>query len=223
MSDVNLGTDLHVNQLAKSRRARWLPIRVARAIYREVTRGPEVYGSEWGDPDVWTPLQFVRDHYVLPFVNPEHVAVEIGCGGGRWTRYLLGFKAVYAVDYYAPLLSEFRKTFSRYRHVVAVKNNGTDFPGVAINSVDYIFSFGCFGHINLELIDSYLGHIKSILKPGGNAVIHYSDKSKPMAQAPAFCDNSPEKMRQMLLAHGFRIIEEDTGTMWNGAIVRFTI
>jgi SAM-dependent methyltransferase len=223
MSLVELGTTLHTDQLARSRRARSLPIRIARAIYRELTRGPAIYGLEWGDPDVWTPLQFIRDRYVVPFVKPEHVAVDIGCGGGRWTRYLLGCKTVYAVDYYEELLTEFRKTFARYKHVKPVKNNGTDFPGIAPQSVDYILSFGCFGHINQTLIDSYLGNIKTILKPGGNVVIHYSDKNKAMAQEPGFADNTPEQMRALVLGHGYRIVQEDTTTMWNGAIIHFTI
>src|SRR5271165_6960969 len=131
MSLVELGTDLHTKKLARSWRQRWLPVRIVRAIYRELTRGPVIYGLEWGDPDVWTPLQFIRDRYVVPFVKPDHVAMDIGCGGGRWTRYLLGFKTVYAVDYYEELVAEFRRAFRRYRHVTAIKNSGTDFPGVA--------------------------------------------------------------------------------------------
>lgn len=223
MSLVDLGTTMHTNQLATSRRRRSLLSRVLRSIYRELTRGPAIYGLEWGDPDVWTPLQFIRDRYVLPFVNPDHVALDIGCGGGRWTRYLLPFKTVYAVDYYAELLIEFGRNFRRYRHVKPIKNNGTDFPGVAPHSVDYILSFGCFGHLNQSLIDSYLGHIKTILKPGGNVVIHYSDKNKAMAQEPGFADNTPEQMRALVLSHGYRIVQEDTTTMWNGAIIHFTI
>ena len=223
MALVDLGTTLHTDQLAYSRGARSLPIRIAKAIYREIFRGTAIYGLEWGDPDVWTPLKFIRDHYVLPFVKPDHVAMDIGCGGGRWTRYLLPCKTVYAVDYYAELMAEFRKTFDRYRHVVPIKNNGTDFPGVAPHSVDYILSFGCFGHLNQTLIDDYLANIKIVLKPGGNAVIHYSDKGKIMAQDAGFADNTPERMRAMVLSHGFTVVEEDTTTMWNGAIIRFTV
>jgi SAM-dependent methyltransferase len=220
---VDLGTSLHTDQLTRSRLAQMLPVRVARAIHRELTRGPFIYGLQWGDPDVWTPLQFIRDRFVVPFVNPDHIAVDIGCGGGRWTRYLLGFKTVYAVDYYEQLLSEFRKTFSRYKHVKPIKNSGTDFPGVAPQSVDYVFSFGCLGHINQTLIDGYLAHIKQILKRGGNVVIHYSDKNKVMAQDRGFSDNTPEQMRALVLSHGFTIIQEDTTTMWNGSIIHFTI
>ena len=220
---VDLGTTLHTDQLARARRARFLPVRLAKAVYKELTKGPDIYGLEWGDPDVWTPLRFIRDRYVTPFVNPEHVAVDIGCGGGRWTRYLLGFKTVYAVDYYEELLSEFRKSFLRHRHVKSIKNNGTDFPGIALQSVDYIFSFGCFGHINQTLIEGYLGHIKEILKPGGNVIIHYSDKNKIMAQDAGFSDNTPEQMRALVLSRGYTIIQEDTTTMWNGSIIHFTI
>ena len=222
MSLVELGTTLHTDQLAHSKRQRFWPLRLARSIYRELTR-PAIYGLEWGDPDTWTPLVYIRDRFVLPFVKPDQVALDIGCGGGRWTRYLLGFKTVYAVDYYQELVTEFRRNFSRHRHVVSIKNNGTDFPGVPAQSVDYILSFGCFGHINQTLIDEYLTNIKTILKPGGNVVIHYSDKNKVMAQQPGFADNTPEQMRALLLRHGYKIVQEDTTTMWNGAIVHFTI
>jgi SAM-dependent methyltransferase len=219
----DLDSTLHIDEVnsIKLRLMRSLPVRIARAIYREITRGG-IYGHQWGDPDTWTPLSYLRDHYVLPFVNPDHIAVDIGCGGGRWTYYLLGFKHVYAVDYYEDLLARFRKTFGRYRHVQPVKNSGTDFPGISPGSVDYILSFGCFGHINQTLIDGYLGNIKTILKPGGNVVIHYSDKNKPIALDPAFSDNTPEQMRALVLRHGFTILREDTGTMWNGSIIHFT-
>jgi cyclopropane fatty-acyl-phospholipid synthase-like methyltransferase len=136
---------------------------------------------------------------------------------------LLGFKTVHAVDYYPELVAEFRRTFDRHPHVRPIKNNGADFPGVAAQSVDYILSFGCFGHLNQALIDDYLGNIRTILKPGGNVVIHYSDKAKAMAQAPGFADNTPEQMRALVLRHGFRIVAEDTGTMWNGAIIHFSL
>jgi SAM-dependent methyltransferase len=221
----DLDSTQHTDMLndGRGRLARTLPVRVARAIQRELTRGG-IYGLEWGDPDVWDPLRFIRDRYVLPFVNPEHTAVEIGPGGGRWTRYLLDFKAIYAVDYYDELLAELRKTFARHQNVKLIKNNGTDFPGISAQSIDYILSFGCFVHLNQTLIDGYLRHIKTILKPGGNAVIHYSDKNKIMAQViPGFSENTPEQMRARVQGHGYRIIREDTTTMWHSSIVHFTI
>jgi len=81
--------------------------RALRLIFRK-----QLYGLEWGDPDVVSPLQFIRDKYVLPFVNSAQVAVEIGPGGGRWTRYLLGFKTLYAVDFHQELLDQLKRNYS---------------------------------------------------------------------------------------------------------------
>ncbi len=218
----DLTSTLHTEQLKRESRGLWLPVRIARAIKRELAVGG-IYGIQWGDPDVWTPLQYIRDEFVLPFISPEHVALDIGCGGGRWTRQLLGFKKIYAVDYYEELLVPFRKSFGRHSHVIPLRNNGTDFPGIPPQSVDYVLSFGCFGHINQGLIDDYLRNLKAIVKPGANVVIHYSDKNKVMAQGSGFSENTPERMRAMVSGHGYRILREDTTTMWNGAIIHFTI
>jgi phospholipid N-methyltransferase len=184
---------------------------------------PDIYGLQWGDPETVAPLRFVRDRYVLPYVNARHVAVEIGPGGGRWTRYLLTFRTLYVVDYYAELLAELRKHYNRPNQVF-VKNNGSDFPGIATNTVDYLFAFGTFVHLEADVIAQYLTSMKAILKPGANVVIQYSDKTKVMAQHEnAFSDNTPETMRRMVATAGYRVLEEDLTTLWHSSIIRFTV
>ncbi len=218
----DLDTSLHVNMLTASKIKRWLPIRVLRAIKRELS-SKDLYGLEWGDPDRLEPLQFIRDRYVLPYVNSKHHALEIGPGGGRWTRYLLGFGKLYVVDYHDELLKELRKNFNK-PNMVFVKNNGSDFPGIEEGSIDYLFSFGTFVHLDIHLIESYLKNIRPLVKPGVNIVIHYADKTKIMAQVrKSFSDNTPDKMRKMVLDSGYKILEEDLTTMWHSSIVRFTI
>ncbi len=59
-----------------------------------------IYGLQWGDPEVSVPLKFIRDRYIRPYIDFDHTAVEIGPGGGRWTRYLLSFRCLYALDYH---------------------------------------------------------------------------------------------------------------------------
>jgi len=200
-----LDTPIHVDMLKRHRRRHGLLMRILRAVRKEIlSKG--VYGLEWGDPDVFDPLKFIRDRYVLPYVNPEHDALEIGPGGGRWTRYLLGFRKLTVVEYHADLLEELRKTF-RKRSVTFIRNAGTDFPGVAEHTIDYLFSFGTFVHLDLPLIEGYLANMKPILKPGANVVLHYSDMNKVMAQMnPGFSDNTPEKMRGMVRDAGFEIL-----------------
>jgi hypothetical protein len=216
----DLDTSLHLNMLAEHRRER-LYKRFLRA-FRQL-RSP-LYGLQWGDPDLVPPLKFIKEQYVLPYVKANHVAVEIGPGGGRWTRYLCGFKTLYAVDYHGILLDELRRNFGKCRNIKFVKNNGTDFPEIPQGSIDYLFSFGTFVHLDFNLIEAYLVSIKPIIKPHANVVIQYSDKTKVMGQAAkSFSENTPEQMRTAILANGYRILEEDTTSLWHSSVVRFGI
>jgi hypothetical protein len=92
----DLDTTLHLDMLRRSKKKKKLLPRIFGAIKRELTSA-DVYGLQWGDPEVVEPLRFIRDRYVLPYVSSERTAVEIGPGGGRWTRYLLDFKKLYIV------------------------------------------------------------------------------------------------------------------------------
>lgn len=216
----DLDTQLHLDMWRDYRHQRTISRRARRAIRQFLSH--DVYGLEWGDPEVVEPLRFIRDRYVLRYVRPEQVAVEVGPGGGRWTRYLLGFRTLYVVDYHPELLAELRRSFNK-PNMRFIANGGCDFPGIQGESVDFVFTFGCFVHLDVHLIKGYLENIRRILRPGGNAVVHYSDKSKIMAQVNAsFSENTPERMREMVSQSGFRILEEDLTTMWHSSLVRFT-
>lgn len=218
MPDLN--TTLHLDMLKRFKRHREnLLVRIAKAVRKELSG--DIYGLGWGDPETVEPLRFIRDRYVIPYVNSGQAALEIGSGGGRWTRYLLGFKTLYVVDYYPEVQAQLRKNFNR-PNMRFIKNNGSDFPGVEDQSIDFLFSFGAFVHLDVHIIESYLKNMKRVLKPGANVVIHYSDKTKIMAQInQGFSENTPDKMRQMVLDAGYRIVEEDTTTMWHSSVVRF--
>jgi ubiquinone/menaquinone biosynthesis C-methylase UbiE len=150
-------------------------------------------------------------------------SAERNPGGGRWTRYLLPFHKVYVVDYHQELLDELRRNF-RELNMVFIKNNGSDFPGVPAKSVDFVFTFGTFVHLDTPLIGAYLKNIREVLRPGGNAVVHYSDKTKIMAREnTGFSENTPDKMRQMVLQAGFKILEEDLTTMWHSSLMRLNL
>jgi SAM-dependent methyltransferase len=208
---------------------RWRLKRLARRLLAGIgVRGaglgaPGIYGYQWGDPDTRESLVAFKSRFLLPYVDDSGDAVEIGPGGGRWTRYLLGFRRVYAVDYYDELLAELRRNVEA-PNVVFVKNNGADFPGIPERSATYVFSFGTFVHLERDVIEHYLRNIAAILEPGGNVVIQYSDKTKQAARDNAeFSDNTPEQMREMLLRNGYRVLEEDLTSFGHSAVVRCTV
>jgi phospholipid N-methyltransferase len=217
----DLDTRLHVEMLQTYKEQNGFLRRVRRAV-REVVSPSKFYGLQWGDPEISGPQVYMRDKYVLPYVKPDQVALEIGPGGGRWTRYLLGFRKLYVVDYHAELLHELRGRFNM-PNMQFIVNNGTDFPGVPESSVDYVISVACFVHLELHLISAYLKNIAVILKPGGNVFLTYSDKTKVGAQMNStFTENTPERMREMVTQAGFRILEEDPTILWNSGVIRFT-
>jgi SAM-dependent methyltransferase len=181
-----------------------------------------LYGLQWGDPDKKPALVHVRDYWLLPYVCADHVGLEIGPGGGRWTRYMVPFRLLYAVDYYPELLAEFRKNFNR-PNIVEILNNGSDFPGVQPETVDFVFSFGAFVHLENDTIANYLENLRGVIRPTAQIVIQYSDKDKKAAQKnPGFGDNDPRRMRAMVESSGYDIHEEDVVTLPHSSIMRFS-
>jgi phospholipid N-methyltransferase len=184
-----------------------------------------LYGLQWGDPeDPQSPaLQGVRDRWLMPYVDPAATGLEIGPGGGRWTRYLLGFRQLYVVDYHAELLAELRKNFP-HPHIVEILNNGNDFPAVPPASVDFVFSFGVFVHLDLDIIRAYLANLRGVIHANTQLVIQYADKDKPKAQKnKSFSNNNPRCMRAAVEEAGYRILEEDNASLDHSAIMRFAL
>jgi len=204
----DLSTSLHLDMLADAKR-----------VGQPDKEG--LYGLHWGDPQRAGWLRFVRDEFVLPFVHPDRHGVEIGPGGGRWTRYMLTFGKLYVVDFHKELLDELARNF-RTPTLTLIKNNGTDFPGIPGRSIDFVFSFGVFVHLDLVIIEQYLRNLHDIIKPEGQIVLQYADKTKPEAAAnPTFGFNNPEAMRALVREHGYRIVREDVETLPHSSIVQF--
>jgi len=217
----DLDTQLHLEMLRTYKHENSFARRVRRAV-REMVTPAKIYGLQWGDPEVSGPQIYMRDHYVTPYLNPDHVALEIGPGGGRWTRYLLNFRELYVIDHHQEILKELRMHFDRC-NMHFIVNNGTDFPGVPDRSVRFIISIACFVHLEPHLVEAYLQSMRRILHPGGNIVLTYADKTKVGGQINhTFGENTPERMRAMVTNAGYRIVEEDLTVLWNSGIIRFT-
>lgn len=160
-----LSTNLHLRMHEKGGETRELVIRL-KAACKMIFSSGNIYGLEWGDPEIVPPLGYVRDHFLKPYLSPDATVLEIGPGGGRWTRYMLGVKKIYAVDYHAELLNKLKRNMGN-RNIEFVKNNGDDFPGIPDESIDFLFSFGTFVHLDVDIIEQYLKNMHRILKPSG--------------------------------------------------------
>lgn len=200
---------------------------------------PGYYGVQWGDPSTartvigyWVrkllgkaegqpELTRVVQNYISPYVTKETVALEIGPGGGRWTQYLLAAREIIVVD----LNPEFFPYLERRAGELASKfrfyqTTGYELDGIGSDYVDFIFSFGTFVHIDPEGIDSYLGQMKRVLKPGGIAVVQYADKTKKAArEIKGFSDMNCDRMNNFVQKHGFKLYDHNLSLLRHSNIV----
>lgn len=222
----DLETPLHAAMYQRFRREAGWPARLRQAVaaFRREWRNAGVYGMRWGDPETVPPLRWVRDRFLLPYVGSDRTAVEIGPGGGRWTQYLLPCRRLYLVDYVPEVLAEARRRWRRYPNVTFILNHGCDFPGIPPATVDFVFSFGTFVHLELPAIAAYLANLPSILAPAAQVVLQYADQTKVMARHnPGFAATTPEQVRGAVVAAGFEVLEEDLTTLWHSSLIRFRL
>lgn len=183
-------------------------------------RDGQLYGLQWGDPDRQPNLEMIRDIALLPHVGEGQRVVEIGPGGGRWTRYMKAAGRIYAVDPFQDLLDELAKNFADWPNLELVLNEGSDLPGIEDGSIDFVFTFGVFVHLDPDVVEGYLREIARVLHPEGRAFMQYSDKTKPRAfRNRGFAVNHPAMMREMLDSTGFTIEWENTTALPHSACV----
>lgn len=202
------------------------------------SRGKAKYfGDQWGTPSretkffqrlnplMITPekLAHVVESYIEPYVKSTSVVMEIGSGGGRWTRYFLKAKETIIVELnpesFEYLKSRFGESSSKFRFY---NTSGYELDGILDESVDFMFSFGTFVHIDPEGIGSYMENIKRILKQGGTGVIHYSNKERIRAKLnPSFSRMNPTKMELLVSQAGLKVVEHNDSLLNHSSIVVF--
>jgi SAM-dependent methyltransferase len=198
------------------------------------------YGDHWGDPTLsglqyhWRRLRHGREtpgnlskvvkRYLLPHVTPDSAVLEIGPGGGRWTQFLIGAREVTLVELNAQFFPYLRKRFRRQRRKLHFyETSGYELHGIEDDSVDFVFSFGTFVHIEREGIDEYLGEIARVLRSGGTTTIQYADRTKPFIQTVpdfgGFSDMNAPRMEGLIAGHGLEVVEHDRTLLDHSNIV----
>jgi glycosyltransferase involved in cell wall biosynthesis/SAM-dependent methyltransferase len=134
------------------------------------------HGEEWTKTPEWKAK--VIEQFLLPNVPEGKAVLEIGPGGGRWTEVLQRrAKHVHVVDVSEQAIALCRQRFQNCLNVEYHVGNGNTLP-LANTSVEVIWSYDVFVHINPLDARNYFREFARILKPGGKAVIHHPGSSK---------------------------------------------
>lgn len=186
------------------------------------SREEDHFGDRWGDPRLMKPLLAVRRRFVEPYLAPDQTIVEIGSGGGRWTQYLLRrARQVTAVELNPESFDYLARRFPGHAgRLRFYPTSGYEMAGIETGSVDLVFSFDCFVHVEPEGIAQYLAEIERVLRPGGRAVLHYGDVEKPIARAnPGFSRMTRARMEELIARTRLTPIDHDAELMFHSNLV----
>jgi ubiquinone/menaquinone biosynthesis C-methylase UbiE len=153
---------------------------------------------------------------MLKYVPKDAVVLEIGPGAGRWTKELQAIsRRLIIADINDKCLSICRERFKQYNNIeyYLIKMEGNEFiPGdiISDDSIDAIWSYDVFVHINATDIEKYLVNFKRILKPRGYAIIHhagtYANDTRPATRS--FIDG--RFVAKLVEKHDMVLVEQNT-------------
>jgi cyclopropane fatty-acyl-phospholipid synthase-like methyltransferase len=134
-------------------------------------------GDEWGE---YALTDEIFSKYLGPHLNSGTRLLEIGCGGGKFSERLAGMCGrLVCADVSLKMLERTRARLEGNKNVAFQKLNGYDLHQFKRNDFDFVFSFDTFVHIDMEDSYSYLAEIKRVLKPGGQALLHFANLNSP--------------------------------------------
>jgi ubiquinone/menaquinone biosynthesis C-methylase UbiE len=169
-------------------------------------------GEEWTESAEWKQslISNVLQKHMLKGGN----LLEVGPGAGRWTETLQQTAGnLIAVDISDQCIDICKRKFADCNNVEFFVNNGTDLSFVQSDSIDSIWSFDVFVHINADQIESYMKEFNRLLKPGATAVIHHGhDRGR---QGGWRSDVTSERFVEIVEANGLQVEEQIAG-WWDG-------
>ena len=175
-------------------------------------------GEEWTlharlykgiEPDAWK--HTIINEVMLKYIKGESTILEIGPGAGRWTETLASMAdSLILVDISKKCLDLCKERFQNYDNIKYVLTKGTlDF--IQDNSIDYIWSYDVFVHINPTDIRSYLHDIQRILKPQGYSIIHHSGQYDTKTREKGFRSfMTRELFASYVNENGMKLIEQSS-------------
>ena len=134
-------------------------------------------GDEWsvgwgGTKYMWYSSIFPR---IFNFLPTNHI-LEIAPGFGRCTQFLKDLcKKLIIVDISKKCIDFCKKRFKNNENIEYYVNDGISLDFIENNSIDFIFSWDSFVHIESDETKSYIAEFSRVLKEEGYGFIHHSN------------------------------------------------
>ena len=129
-------------------------------------------GEAWTISAQWK--KSLIDEVLLKYIRSQTAVLEIGPGAGRWTEILQPMaRVLFTVDVSSRAIDVCKTRFPSASNILYFLTRGSHLGFILDNTIDGIWSFDVFVHINPDDTENYLSEFKRVLVPGGIAVIHH--------------------------------------------------
>ncbi len=177
------------------------------------------FGEQWtedvrrfrgADPAEWKARLVLE--LIVEGVPEGSDVLEIGPGGGRWTEYLLPrSRRMILADISARCIGICMDRFGSDPRIEGHVLADSTLSFQADNSVDVIWSYDVFVHVNPEDTARYLEEAARVLRPGGTAIVHHSGTySDDQVAADGYRSHMTAELFASLAVHnGLRVVGQD--------------
>mgnify|MGYP001369876637 FL=1 len=128
------------------------------------------------------------EKYLKANLNGKNI-LEIGCGGGQWTKKILEFD-IFEKIYCTDVLSAEHNNFWEYMEMNSndrieyFQNTNFDLNFLKDGEIDFVFSYDVFCHISYSGLSAYLDSLSKKCKSGAKLLIMYADANKYLKSEP---------------------------------------
>ena len=129
----------------------------------------------------WTPSKNWKENFIInvinKYINSNSVILEVGPGGGRFTEFLIpNANKLWLVDVSEKCLKLCSDRFAPNINIQYIKLTEINLDFLENESLDVVFSFDVFVHLDPKNVDEYFGEFKKVLKPNGAIIINIPTK-----------------------------------------------
>jgi SAM-dependent methyltransferase len=140
--------------------------------------GQSPLGEEWGASPEEVEEILVR--FLYPYLGPTDIVAEIGVGGGRIAeRVAPRVERLHVFDISPRMLDAARLRLAGFGNVEFTLQTESALPPKLSGSLDVVYSFATFLHLDLHTMWRYFQEMARVLRPEGHAFVHTATITTP--------------------------------------------
>jgi ubiquinone/menaquinone biosynthesis C-methylase UbiE len=137
-------------------------------------------GDEWTNQAAFCGVAYavwkqdIVDAFIVPSIAENSTVLEVAMGHGRWTPFLVRRAQRHiGIDFSPSCVNFCRRHFAHATNVGFHNTDGRTLSLIPSGSVQFVWSFDSFVHIEPDIMESYMAEFARVLSPGGRCSIHH--------------------------------------------------